>query len=78
MIYELELPPSSEEEPVVFELLVEYAETKGAKARAGQLPHSIDVEIDQGPGNPVKLVQIFIDATSADSPHHSEDQLRIS
>ena len=67
MIYELELPPSSEEEPVVFELLVEYAETKGAKARAGQLPHSIDVEIDQGPGNPVKLVQIFIDAASADN-----------
>ena len=66
MVYELELPPSSEEEPVVFELLVEYAETKGAKARAGQLPHSIDVEIDQGPGNPVKLVQIFIDAAQTE------------
>ena len=43
MIYELELPPSSEEEPVVFELLVEYAEELQKKG-CGRFPRPSRVD----------------------------------
>ena len=50
--------------PEKFELMVEYTESQLQKVKKKQLAQSIDVEMDQGPGNPVKLVQVSIDNTS--------------